>query len=146
MSLENEIAELRKAIVDLTAVVTNNNIAAVGAPAAEKPAAEKPTTGKRKAEKPAAEKPAAEKPKDDDLDLDGNATTDDLGLDDGLGLDEEAAVVTKDELKVEFQTLAKKAGGREAVQDILKSFKATSFNDLKEADFAAALKKVKAAL
>lgn len=143
MSLEQEISELRKAIVDLTAVVTNNNIAAAspevvkGAAtekAAAKPKATKVTTAKK-------EEPA------DDLDLDG--PTDDTPADDDLGLDDDAVevpAVTKDDLKVEFQKLAKKSGGRETVQGILKKYKATSFGDLKESDFAAAYADVQKAL
>lgn len=142
MSLEIEIAELRKAIVDLTAVVTNNNIGAVGQSAAETKAAEKPAAKKAKPA-PKKEEPVVE---DDGLELDG--PNDDIPEDDGLGLDDEpeVAAVTKDDLKAEFQKLAKKSGGRETVQGILKKYKATSFNDLKESDFGAAFADVQKAL
>lgn len=143
MPLEIEIAELRKAIVELTAVVTNNNIAAVGQCSGETKVAEK-AAAKPKAAKPA---PKKEEPvvEDDGLDLDApaeEAVADDLGLDD----EPEVASVTKDDLKAEFQKLAKKSGGRETVQGILKKYKATSFNDLKESDFGAAFADVQKAL
>lgn len=145
MSLEVEIAELRKAIVELTAVVTNNNIGAaspevVKGAAAEKAVAKPKSTKGNSAKK---EDPVVE---DNGLDLDG--PTDDTPADDDLGLDDEpeAPAVTKSDLKVEFQKLAKKSGGRETVQDILKKYKATSFNDLKESDFGAAFADVQKAL
>lgn len=144
MSLEVEISELRKAIVELTAVVTNNNIGAASSEvvkgAAEKPAA-KPKATKGSSTK--KEEPVVE---DDGLDLD--APAEETVADDDLGLDEEleAPAVTKDDLKAEFQKLAKKSGGRETVQGILKKYKATSFNDLKEENFAAAFADVQKAL
>lgn len=90
--------------------------------------------------------PKKEEPKDD-LDLDGLG--DDTTADDDLGLDDDepaAKAIDKETLKEAFKALTKKAGGRESVADILKSFKSTSFNDLKESDFAAAYDKVQKAL
>lgn len=143
MSLEVEIAELRKAVVELTAVVSNNNIAAIGSASTEavKGASEKPATKKKAAAK-------KEEPVEDDLDAELDGLTSDTPADDDLGLDDDAEEVTvsKDELKTAFSTLAKKSGGRESVIGILKKYKAGSFGDLKEADFAAAYADVQKAL
>lgn len=145
MSLEIEIAELRKAIVELTAVVTNNNIGAASSEVVKGASAEK-AAAKPKATKGTSAKKEEPVVEDDGLELDG--LNDDIPEDDGLGLDDEpeTVAVTKDDLKAEFQKLAKKSGGRETVQGILKKYKATSFNDLKESDFGAAFADVQKAL
>lgn len=149
MSLEERIEKLTSAVEQLTAIITNNSIAAgtsasvetVKGASAEKAA----TTKSRTKVAPKKEEPV------DDLELDGPTSDtpadDGLGLDedDGLGLDDEPTI-DQDTLKEEFKKLAKKTGGREAVQDILKKFKATSFGDLKPESFKGAYDAVQKAL
>ncbi len=135
MSIEQSIGELTAAVNKLTAAFLSG---AADAAMSKSPEVET-APAKGKAAAPAKGKAAA--PADDDLDLDelGGDTPeeDDLGLDD---LDEEEAApeIDKAALQEAFKTLAKKAGGREAVQDLFKKLKVSTFGDLKPAQYASA--------
>jgi hypothetical protein len=147
MSLEEAIKLNTLAIEKLTALVASKAGEAAFSAAADVGAAKNATEEKPKATraKPAAKAEAKAAPKADEFDeldeLNTDTPADDgLGLDDDLGLDDEpeAKVVSKDDLKKAFVELSKKKGGREAVADILKKLKSTSFTDLKEDKFSEA--------
>lgn len=152
MSIEEKIEGLTTAINQLTAIITNNSIAAGTSASTGTVKGVNGSTSEAVVEKPATKRTSKaapkkeEAPKDDDLDMDG--LNDDTPADDDLGLDDDEPEVeiTQDVLKEEFKKLAKKSGGRESVQEILKSFKSTSFGDLKATDFKAAYGKVQKAL
>jgi hypothetical protein len=149
MSLEDQVGSLTQAINKLTDMIGSKAAEAalsasadVGNTTAASAPAEKPKASRAKAAPKAEAKAAPKADEFDELDeLNSDTPADDgLGLDDDLGLDDEPEVkaVSKDDLKKAFVELSKKKGGREAVADILKKLKSTSFTDLKEEKFAEA--------
>lgn len=159
MSLESELSELNSNIKALTeALIGLANAGAAAADAAdagklvEVVAVKEPNTPKKSKGKSKAAKESAPVEVEDDLDLDSSAEakakaadpTDDLDLDDDLGLDDEPEV-SRDDVRKLLVELGKKKG-RDAAISLLKEFKVSNFNDLKDSDLPAVYKKAQAAL
>jgi len=140
MSLESELSELNSNIKALTeALIGLANAGAAAADAAdagklvEVVAVKEPNTPKKSKSKSKAAKESAPVEAEDDLDLD-----DDLGLDD-------EPEVSRDDVRKLLVELGKKKG-RDAAISLLKEFKVSNFNDLKDSDLPAVYKKAQAAL
>lgn len=156
MSLESELSELNSNIKALTeALIGLANAGAAAADAGklvEVVAVKEPNTPKKSKSKSKAAKESAPVEVEDDLDLDPPAEAkskaadpvDDLDLDDDLGLDDEPEV-SRDDVRKLLVELGKKKG-RDAAISLLKEFKVSNFNDLKDSDLPAVYKKAQAAL
>lgn len=138
MTLEERLDRLTSAIENLTKAMVSK-VADAPAAAAEAPVTEEAPKGKKAAGKKAAAKTQPKVDEFDDLDdLDVTSSNSSNSADDDLGLDlddEPEEAVDEKTLKQALSALGK-SKGRETMLGIFKKYKASTFADLKEADYA----------